>query len=143
LMNRRAGHELRNPLHGVCAGVSALRGGRLPPGEAAVELAAIAEGLALIVSITNDMTDLNKLRAGQFSVKCAPTNMRGVLESCICAVGPALQDAADVALLYDANMPEMVSARGRPPANPRARRGRACSGTTAPPCGRGRVPSLN
>ena len=53
-----SGHELRNPLHGVCAGIEALRGGQLGAAETAQELASIAEGLALMVSVTNDMTDL-------------------------------------------------------------------------------------
>jgi signal transduction histidine kinase len=105
----RTGHELRNPLHGVCAGVEALRDGTLSAAETNDELKAIAEGVALMVNITNDMTDLQKLRAGQFVVHVSPTSVRHVLESCILAVQPSLQRASDIQLVYDDNsMPNQV-----------------------------------
>ena len=104
-----AGHELRNPLHGVCAGVRALQDGVLAPTEAREELASISEGLALMVSITSDMTDLAKLRAGQFVVRLGPTSLRGVLESCVLAVMPAAAGrSGDILLEYDESLPEMV-----------------------------------
>lgn len=110
------GHELRNPLHGICAGVEALRDGTLAPAEAHEELASITEGLKLMVSITNDMTDLQKLRAGQFAVQLAPTSLRRVLESCVLAALPlghsARHGAADVPgiqLFFENEVPESVS----------------------------------
>jgi hypothetical protein len=104
-----AGHELRNPLHGVCAGVRALQDGVLAPTEAREELASISEGLALMVSITSDMTDLAKLRAGQFVVLLGPTSLRRVLESCVLAVLPAAAGrSGDILLEYDESLPEMV-----------------------------------
>jgi signal transduction histidine kinase len=129
-----AGHELRNPLHGVCAGVEALLHGRLGASggggvgpEARAELAAISEGLALVVSVTNDMTDLQKLRAGRFEVHPAPTRLRAVLESCVASVRPALRGAAaDMQLVYDDAMPPLV----------RARRWWWWWERTAPPCAR-------
>ena len=103
-----AGHELRNPRHGVCAGVRALQDGVLAPTEAREELASISEGLALMVSITSDMTDLAKLRAGQFVVHFAPTYLRQVLQSCVLAVQPAVGRATDIQLEYDDSMPDSV-----------------------------------
>jgi signal transduction histidine kinase len=108
----RSGHELRNPLHGVCAGVKTLQGGTLSLPEVAEELKAIAEGLSLMVNITNDMTDLQKLRAGQFTMHFGPTSMRHVLESCVLSVRPALQHATDIELVCDdGDVPVTVSAR--------------------------------
>ncbi len=105
----RTGHELRNPLHGVCAGVKALQDGTLTPAEAVEEMKAIAEGLALMVNITNDMTDLQKLRSGQFTMHLAPTSLRHVLESCVLSVRPSLQRATDIELLCDGDVPDAVS----------------------------------
>jgi hypothetical protein len=89
--------------------VKALQDGTLTPAEAAEELAAIAEGTALMVSITSDMTDIAKLRAGHFAVALAPTPLRRVLESCVLAVKPAVARAGDVELVYAPDAPEMVS----------------------------------
>ncbi len=108
------GHELRNPLHGICAGVKALQDGTLTPAEAAEELAAIAEGTALMVSITSDMTDLSKLRAGHFRVQLAPTLLRAVLDACVRAALPVADRPSDIQLDYDCagGVPESVR-RGR------------------------------
>jgi signal transduction histidine kinase len=109
VFTNNAGHELRNPLHGVCAGVKALQDGVLSPAEAAEELAAIAEGLALMVSVTNDMTDLSKLRAGQFVMHLAPTSLRQILDACITSVQPSVQHVSDIQLEFDVStMPETV-----------------------------------
>ena len=114
------GHEIRNPLHGVCAGVKALQDGTLSAAEAREELAAIAEGLKLILSVTNDMTDLRKLRAGQFVVCLAPTSLREVLESCVVSVqsmaaaatgGPGTPTQPDIQLVFDRHLPDMVRQR--------------------------------
>jgi signal transduction histidine kinase len=111
----RAGHELRNPLHGVCAGVKALQDGALSPTEVSGEFAAIAEGLALMVSVTNDMTDLRKLRAGRFTVDLAPCSLRRLLESCVLSVLPAAGGVASaLQLSYDArSVPDTVSGDAR------------------------------
>ena len=109
--SRPAGHELRNPLHGVCAGITALRDGTLSltDAEAHEELKSIAEGVALMVNITNDMTDLHKLRSGQFAVHMSPCSLRHVLESCVLAVLPAVTSPSHIQLVYDESaVPDQV-----------------------------------
>jgi hypothetical protein len=85
-----------------------------------------------MVSVTNDMTDLQvfvrashramysrvrvrafsrlmqKLRSGRFEVKFAPTGLRGVLESCVAAVRPAVAAPSDVELFWGDGVPDTV-----------------------------------
>ena len=63
------------------------------------------------VNITNDMTDLSKLRSGQFTMHLAPASLRHVLESCVLSVQPSLTRPADVELLCDGDVPDQVRAR--------------------------------
>ena len=53
-----SGHEIRNPLHGIGAGVEACLSGELSPAEIRTELAAVADGVAMITTLTNDLLDL-------------------------------------------------------------------------------------
>ncbi len=80
----------------------------MSPEETQKELLSIAEGLKLMVSVTNDMTDLQKLRAGQFAVHLAPTSLREVLRSCISAVMPAVPRPDDILLECADDVPDQV-----------------------------------
>ncbi len=107
-------HEVRNPLHGVCAGVQALQDGRLSGPEAAEELASISEGLSLTVTILNDLVDLQRLRSGNFAVNRAPTALRRVLEGCVSAARPAAarceESTEGIRLELDGSVPGTVRA---------------------------------
>ncbi len=103
-----AGHELRNPLHGVCAGVKALQDGTLSAEEARREVSSIAEGVGVLVSVANDMTDLQKLRSGHFTVHPVPTRLRAVLEGCILAMQSAVERPTDIRLEYGSCVPGEV-----------------------------------
>ena len=103
-----AGHEIRNPLHGVGAGVEACLSGDLTPAELRTELAAVLDGVRMIAMITNDLLDLQKMRAGGFSVNLAAASPAALVEACVRCVQPAVAVPIEVAV--DASVPLMVCA---------------------------------
>jgi signal transduction histidine kinase len=102
----RAGHEIRNPLHGLAAGVDACLSGELTPAELRTELIAIADGVRMMASLTNDLLDLQKMRAGKMSVKSEVASPRGIVQACVRAVQPAVSVPIDIGI--DADVPEWV-----------------------------------
>jgi signal transduction histidine kinase len=63
------GHEIRNPLHGINAGVDSCLSGELSPKDVHAELLAISDGVVMMTSLLNDLMDLQKMRMGKFSVE--------------------------------------------------------------------------
>jgi signal transduction histidine kinase len=105
-----AGHEIRNPLHGVAAGLEACLSGELPPGEMRAELAAVVDGVRMIATITNDMLDLQAMRAGAFEVRAAAVAPAALVRACVRAVQPAI--ASPILIDIGEGVPEEVRARG-------------------------------
>jgi signal transduction histidine kinase len=93
-----AGHEIRNPLHGLAAGVDACMSGELSPAELQTELVAIADGVRMMTALTNDLLDLQKMRAGKMTVKSEAVSPRGIVEACARAVQPAVTVPIEVAV---------------------------------------------
>ena len=55
---RHVVHELRNPLHGIAAGVDYCLSGGLSQADMLAELGAIADGVRMMTRLTNDFMDL-------------------------------------------------------------------------------------
>jgi CheY-like chemotaxis protein len=79
--------QLRNPLHAMHGAIQQLVSGELDPAAAREEVASLAHGLRVMVDITNDLLDMEALRAGRLRVRPAPTELRAVLAACVRAAG--------------------------------------------------------
>ena len=106
-----AGHEIRNPLHGVGAGVEACLSGDMTLAEIRTELAAVLDGVRMIATITNDLLDLQKMRAGGFSVNLAAASPAALVEACVRLVQPAV--IVPIAVEVDASVPPLVRGGAR------------------------------
>jgi signal transduction histidine kinase len=106
---RHAGHEIRNPLHGISAGVEACLSGELSPEESHTELVAISDGVAMMSALTNDLMDLQKMRMGKFSVQEAPAKTHAMIDGCVRAVQPAVH--VPIVVEIAANVPEVRTPR--------------------------------
>ena len=101
-----AGHEIRNPLHGVSAGVEACLSGELPPDEMHTELAAVADGVRVMTALLNDLLDLQKMRTGKFSVKVEVASPQRAVQGCVRAVQPAV--SVPILVSVESSVPEWV-----------------------------------
>ncbi len=90
------------------AGVEACLSGDMTLAEIRTELAAVLDGVRMIAMITNDLLDLQKMRAGGFSVNLAAASPAALVEACVRCVQPAVAVPIDVAV--DASVPLMVCA---------------------------------
>jgi signal transduction histidine kinase len=104
----RAGHEIRNPLHGISAGVETCLSGELSPAELRTELLAVSDGVSMMTALTNDLLDLQKMRMGKFSVHEAIASPMAMVEACVRAVQPAV--SMPIELSIDAGVPPEVCA---------------------------------
>ena len=100
-------HEIRNPLHGISAGMASCLSGELSPAELTSELRAIAAGVQMMTSLTNDFMDLQKMRMGRFAVKEGVASPREIVEACVRSVQAAA--AAPIEVRVDEEVPERVS----------------------------------
>lgn len=85
--------------------VAQLSSGALDAAAAAVELDSLSHGMSVMISITNDMLDVEALRAGRLRVSAAATDMRALLEECAVAMRQA-----DGALRVDVDVAPEVPA---------------------------------
>ena len=69
---RYARAQLRNPLHAMQGAIQQLVSGELDPAAAREEVASLAHGLRVMVDITNDLLDVEALRAGRLRVRPVP-----------------------------------------------------------------------
>ena len=106
--NCAAGHEIRNPLHGVSAGIEACLSGELPPSEMHTELGAVADGIRIMTALMNDLLDLQKMRTGKFSVTLDVASPRLIVQACVRAVQPAVPVPIDMKV--DSSVPDWVRA---------------------------------
>jgi hypothetical protein len=82
--------------------------GELSLEEMHVELAAVADGIRLIATITNDLLDLQKMRAGEFSVRMKAARTRLLVDASVRAVQPAV--SVPIGVSIDDSVPEWVRA---------------------------------
>ena len=80
--------------------------GELSLEELHVELAAVADGIRLIATITNDLLDLQKMRAGEFSVRVKAARTRLLVDASVRAVQPAV--SVPIGVSIDDSVPEWV-----------------------------------
>lgn len=82
--------------------------GELSSDEMTAELAAVADGARMIATITNDMLDLQQMRAGVFAVRAAAASPAAIVRSCVRGVQSALSVPIEVDVARD--VPEQVCA---------------------------------
>ena len=106
-------HEIRNPLHGISAGVEACMSGELTPAEVQTELAAVVDGVKMMTAVTNDFLDLQKMRTGRFAVKEGAASPLEMVEACVRSVQAAVPTPIEVTV--EADVPPHVHVpRGTP-----------------------------
>ncbi len=102
----RVGHEIRNPLHGVSAGIEACLSGELPPDDLHTELVAVADSVRVMTTLLNDVLDLQKMRTGKFAVTIVAACPRLLVQACVRAMQPAVPVPIEVTIA--ASVPEWV-----------------------------------
>jgi signal transduction histidine kinase len=73
-------HELRAPLQGILGWVSLLKGGRLDPAQGAHAHDAIERSARRQMQLINDLLDVSRIVAGNFTVESRPLEMSDIVE---------------------------------------------------------------
>jgi two-component system capsular synthesis sensor histidine kinase RcsC len=94
-------HELRNPLHGIRGALDLCRSPDVTPADTAELLASMQSGVDLMVTITSDLLDLEKLRSGRFEVNPAPVPLHALVHDVAAAARPACRGSLTVVINPD------------------------------------------
>lgn len=89
-------------MHGA---VTQLQSGELDGAAAAVELASLSHGLNAMIEITNDLLDVEALRAGKLRIQSAAVNLREVLDRLARVAG---RGGTHVTLQVAPDVPELL-----------------------------------
>jgi signal transduction histidine kinase len=93
------GHELRNPLAPLVAGLEILKRGIPDGAERGVELDrlqrtrdAMERQVKYLARLVDDLLDVSRINSGKIELRRAPVNLQEVLEQAVAAVRPALEE---------------------------------------------------
>ncbi len=101
-------HELRTPMHAILSFAELGIHRATPPEQAKLQryFRKIHEGSRRLLSLLNDLLDLSKIEAGQFTLKTAPVELNALAAQCIEALAP-LASARGVRLSLNPSSPRL------------------------------------